>query len=227
MTGLPYWETILAITISLRILLIPIGIKAVINAARMALLRPDMQKVTDAFNNDPNNVDIQSMGTYIPAIATGGAFWFVDLTVPDPYYIFPVLNALSFLAMIEIGADGMQSDPNMQGAKWGMRGLALVIFPATIYIPQAVCVYWTANNIFSILQTLALKTTFMKKLFQIPDLPKTAPPLKIVNPFSTILESLKDQGNKKQDVPPPPPVLTFNSHPKIIKKSKVNNDNTN
>ena len=33
-------------------------------------------------------------------------------------------------------------------------------------------VYWTANNIISVTQTLAMKTSGMKKLFNIPDIPK-------------------------------------------------------
>ena len=48
---------------------------------------------------------LQGMGEFFPALATGGALWFTDLSAADPYFIFPVLNAVSFLVMIEMGAD--------------------------------------------------------------------------------------------------------------------------
>lgn len=41
------------------------------------------------------NVPVESM-------KTGGAFWFTDLTVPDPYYILPFLSCASLLATIEV-----------------------------------------------------------------------------------------------------------------------------
>ena len=46
------------------------------------------------------------MGEYYPAMATGGASWFTDLTAADPTYAFPVITAFSFWLMIELGADG-------------------------------------------------------------------------------------------------------------------------
>ena len=37
----------------------------------------------------------------VESMKTGGALWFTDLTVPDPYYILPVLACGSFVASIE------------------------------------------------------------------------------------------------------------------------------
>ena len=31
-------------------------------------------------------------GAPIESLATGGAMWFMDLTIPDPYYVLPILN---------------------------------------------------------------------------------------------------------------------------------------
>lgn len=60
---------------------------------------------------------LNSMGSYFPGYATGGDFWFTDLTAADPTYIFPALNALSFLVMIEIGSDGFNTE-NKDMFKW-------------------------------------------------------------------------------------------------------------
>ena len=41
---------------------------------------------------------------YVPveSMKTGGALWFQDLTVPDPYYVLPVVACASFVASIEV-----------------------------------------------------------------------------------------------------------------------------
>ena len=38
----------------------------------------------------------------VESMKTGGVFWFTDLTVPDPYYVLPVLACGSFVASIEV-----------------------------------------------------------------------------------------------------------------------------
>ena len=37
----------------------------------------------------------------------GGLYWFEDLSVPDPYYILPVVMATTLALQIKLGADGM------------------------------------------------------------------------------------------------------------------------
>lgn len=79
---------------------------------------------------------VQNMGLYYPGMVEGGMSWFTDLTQPDPYYIFPVFNALSFLAMIELGAqDGVQME-QAKVFKNILRGLAVVTLPLTASMPQ-------------------------------------------------------------------------------------------
>ena len=50
--------------------------------------------------------------------------------------------------------------------------------------------YWTANNVMSIMQTLALKHDSLRNYFDIPAMPKAedVPALKMVNPFRRVVE---------------------------------------
>lgn len=174
---LPYWESILVVTVALRIILLPIAVKTVQNAARMTAMRPDMQKIQNTMTTDPNINDLRvkqkyqqemlalfvkykvnplrsmmmpffqlpifisffmalrDMGTYFPGYNTGGDFWFPDLSAADPLIILPVTNALSFLAMIELGSDGLQTNQKAT-FKWAMRGLAVVMVPLTYTMPE-------------------------------------------------------------------------------------------
>lgn len=78
---------------------------------------------------------VQSMGTFYPGMVEGGAFWFTNLTLPDPTYAFPIINALSFLAMIEMGASDVQMEQSKM-FKNVMRGLAVLTLPFTATMPQ-------------------------------------------------------------------------------------------
>ena len=173
----PYWGSIAIATLSLRVILSPISIGAIRNGARMAVVRPEVDRIQTAMKADPRGNDMKVMAKYqaetkavftkhnvnplksmvgpfiqIPIFASmffglqkfgdyfhedyasGGLFWFTDLSAADPYYILPVLNAASFLAMIEIGADGMPNE--QQGMfKWVMRGLSVFMVPFTIHLP--------------------------------------------------------------------------------------------
>jgi YidC/Oxa1 family membrane protein insertase len=38
----------------------------------------------------------------VESMTQGGILWFVDLTVPDPYYLLPLLTSATMLATIEV-----------------------------------------------------------------------------------------------------------------------------
>jgi YidC/Oxa1 family membrane protein insertase len=130
---------------------------------------------------------LKDFGLYFPQIADGGAFWFTNLAAADPYYILPVINAASFLLMIEIGQDGVKMD-NQQQFKNIMRILGVAMVPLTASMPACLFVYWGANNIISITQTLIMKNEKVREFFKIPKLPKPedTPALKVKSPVAMI-----------------------------------------
>lgn len=252
---IPYWGAIAGLTVALRVFLLPVAIKTVQNSARMAALRPDMQKVQDAFTKNPNQNDnavrlkfqtemkglfkkhkvnpfqammmpfiqlplfltfffgLQSMGEFFPAFCQGGTLWFTDLSAKDPYVILPLYNAVSFLLMIEMGADGVQTQ-DQTTFKNVMRGMAVAMIPLTMSMPSGVFVYWSCNNTFSILQTIILKTNSLRKMLDIPEPPKNAPALKIKNPLQNLVDAINKERAQSENaraqivdgsLPPPPP----------------------
>lgn len=239
-TGVPYWGAICLATIGIRILMLPVAIKTVQGTARMAQMRPEMAKVQELMNSDPNISDsrvklkyqaemqalfkkynvnplravmwplaqfpvfiaffmaLRDMGNHFPGFADGGALWFTDLTAPDELLILPIFNSLSFLAMIELGGDGVQ----MQQAKqfqWIMRGMAVVMIPLTMSMPQGLFVYWSTNNVLSLLQTQMLKRKDVKKFLEIPEMPtpEQTPVLKMVNPITAMQKAFQEERSVK------------------------------
>ena len=175
LSGMPYWQSIVAVTIGIRFALLPIALKGVQNANRMAFLKPDMEKVQNAMKASTGDAKMQAryqleikelfkkhnvnpfrallmpllqmpifislfmalrqMQDYCPGYTTGGVLWFTDLSIADPTYMLPIINALSFLLMVEVGADGMDQ-ANRGMFKNVMRGLSIFMVPLTASMPQ-------------------------------------------------------------------------------------------
>lgn len=173
LADIPYWGAIVAVTLGIRLVLLPVALKTIQGSARMAVMRPELQKVQERMLSDPRGNEesvkmkyqqemkalfvkhkcnplrailwplfqfpvfisffmaLKEMGVYYPGFATGGTLWFENLSAADPTMVLPVLNALSFLAMIELGADGIQVQQQTTFRN-AMRGLAVVMIPITM-----------------------------------------------------------------------------------------------
>jgi len=230
LAGIPYWEAIVVFTLAFRVAIIPLGVWTSQGSARMAAVRPHIQKLSDRLKSNPNADSrtkqefavesralmkhykvnpltalmmplvqlpifmscffaLQGMGDFFPGFATGGAFWFTNLNGADTTLILPAANALSFLIMIEMGADGLAaSDQNT--FKWVMRGLVVALTPLTMHMPQGLFIYWGANNAFSIVQAAVFKIQGVRKWLDIPPPPTMQQPaLKMKNPLRSLAEA--------------------------------------
>ena len=99
---------------------------------------------------------------------------FVNLNIADATYILPICTAVTFLGMIELGADGMNTEQSkMMRQVFRVLGVASLGF--TAWMPQVVFVYWTTNNFFSLGQTLIMKQQPIRDMFGIWKPPKPVP----------------------------------------------------
>ena len=53
-SGLPYWETIIAITVGIRILLLPLAIHLIKGTIKIQQMKPEMEKINLAYKHHPN-----------------------------------------------------------------------------------------------------------------------------------------------------------------------------
>lgn len=98
----------------------------------------------------------------VHSMTYGGLFWFTDLTMPDQFYLLPVITSFTMLATIELGADSAKlSSQNMQTMRYVLRALPFVVLPFTINFPAAILTYWTCSNFISLLQV----NEFVKDVF--------------------------------------------------------------
>ncbi|XP_037283608.1 OXA1L mitochondrial inner membrane protein [Rhipicephalus microplus] len=103
---------------------------------------------------------------------TGGILWFTDLTVPDPFYILPLITSVSLFCTLELGAEsGVRAD-NLQWTRYVFRCLPVVIFPITMNFPAALLCYWVTSNMFTLCQVGVLRIEAVRKRLDIPALIK-------------------------------------------------------
>jgi YidC/Oxa1 family membrane protein insertase len=86
-----------------------------------------------------------------PSFREGGILWFQDLSHMDPYFVLPVLSALTLLAATEITAKNI--DPQQ---RWLMRLLPVGITVFLWSFPAGLFVYWITSNLVTLAQNYVI-----------------------------------------------------------------------
>nr|CAD7430370.1 unnamed protein product [Timema monikensis] len=169
---LPWWASIALGTVVVRVIMFPLVIAAQRNAAKMNNNLPQLQilqmKMSEA-RQSGNQLDgklhellaplfisffmgLRGMSNVpVESMRTGGLFWFTDLTVPDQYYLLPLITSATLYLTIELGTDSARlGSTNMQTMRYVLRALPLCILPFIINFPGAILCYWVSTNFISL-----------------------------------------------------------------------------
>jgi YidC/Oxa1 family membrane protein insertase len=73
--------------------------------------------------------------------------WLTDLSVPDPYFILPILMTLS--SLLQTWLNPTPADPMQAKMMWIMPLVFSIMF---FFFPAGLVLYWVTNNILSIAQ---------------------------------------------------------------------------
>lgn len=112
----------------------------------------------------------------VESMTYGGMAWFLDLTVPDQYFLLPLITSATMWATIELGVDGGRLDAqNMQMMRYFLRAIPVIMLPFTINFPGAILVYWCSSNFISLLQVGVLKIPAVRDYFKIEKLVHHSP----------------------------------------------------
>ncbi len=102
------------------------------------------------------------------SITSGGALWFPNLLIPDPFIGLPILSATSMILNMRYGTD-IAADPSKKTMFYIMNAMAIGSIFVTKSFPAAVCFYWACSNIVSIGTGLMLRRPAFRKFFNIPE----------------------------------------------------------
>jgi YidC/Oxa1 family membrane protein insertase len=105
-----------------------------------------------------------------PSMTTGGALWFKDLTALDAYWGLPLLSAISTILSIKYGAGEFTTTDARTEQMKDMFVIMAAVFAvvAAYYIPSAVFLYWTANNMFTFMQGRIFANKRVRDILKIP-----------------------------------------------------------
>ncbi|XP_024527640.1 ALBINO3-like protein 3, mitochondrial isoform X1 [Selaginella moellendorffii] len=111
-----------------------------------------------------------------PGFETGGALWFTDLTVPvsgDLGALLPISLSVAYICHIEVSLKGIEPKPGIVGSLlsfygWWLRFCVIPVCISGFYFPQGVFMYWLPNTLFSLAQTLCLRSSYFRKRLGLP-----------------------------------------------------------
>lgn len=180
--GNNYGLGILIATIIIRLIVLPLMIKQLKSSKKMQELQPEMQKIREKYKNDPQKAQMETMAIFqregvnplagcLPLLVqmpiliafyhaiirtheiNTQSFLWMELGAKDPYYILPVLAAVTTYLQSKMMGQTAQGNPQMQ--------MMIVIMPLMILaigvtLPSALSLYWVYGNLFTIVQTYFL-----------------------------------------------------------------------
>ncbi|BCZ17275.1 Membrane protein insertase YidC [Helicobacter sp. NHP19-003] len=183
------WAIIL-LTLIVRIVLYPLSYKGMVSMQKIKDLAPAMKELQEKYKSDPQKLQMHMMQLYkkhganplggclplllqIPVFfaiyrvlynavelkSAGWMLWIHDLSLMDPYFILPLLMGVSMYAQQALTPNTI-TDPT-QAKIFKMLPLFFTIFLITF--PAGLVLYWTINNIFSIVQQWMINQMLDKK----------------------------------------------------------------
>jgi len=169
--------SIIIVTILIKIALLPLTLKQDKSMKEMKKLQPELEKIKEKYANDKQMLNIKTMELYkehkvnplggclplllqLPIlfalfgvlrngiIPKDSSFLWLKLSVPDPFYVLPVLNgAVSFFQQKLMGS--ADSNPQMKNMMY-IFPIMMIMF--SVKMPSGLQLYWLTSSILAVVQ---------------------------------------------------------------------------
>ena len=167
--------SIIIVTILIKIMLLPLTLKQDKSMKEMKKLQPELEKIKEKYANDKQMLNIKTMELYkehkvnplggclplllqLPIlfalfgvlrngiIPKDSSFLWLKLSVPDPFYVLPVLNgAVSFFQQKLMGS--ADSNPQMKNMMY-VFPIMMIMF--SLKMPSGLQLYWLTSSILAV-----------------------------------------------------------------------------
>ena len=169
--------SIIIVTILIKIMLLPLTLKQDKSMKEMKKLQPELEKIKEKYANDKQMLNIKTMELYkehkvnplggclplllqLPIlfalfgvlrngiIPKDSSFLWLKLSVPDPFYVLPVLNgAVSFFQQKLMGS--ADSNPQMKNMMY-IFPIMMIMF--SLKMPSGLQLYLLTSSILAVVQ---------------------------------------------------------------------------
>ncbi len=185
------WAIVL-LTLIVRIVLYPLSYKGMVSMQKLKDLAPKMKEIQERYKGDPQKLQMHMMDLYkkhganplggcLPLLLQIPVFfaiyrvlynaielknsewilWINDLSAIDPYFVLPVLMGVSMYVSQRLTPSNF-TDP-MQEKVFKMLPWFFMIFFIIFPFPAGLVLYWTVNNVFSIIQQVSINAMLERK----------------------------------------------------------------
>jgi len=174
-----YGLSILVVTIIIRFLVLPLTLKQYKSSKAMQALQPEMKKLKEKYKDDAKKQQEETMKLFQsngvnplagcfpllvqmpilialyyaimwnPDIREHSFLW-MALGEKDPYYILPIIAAITTYIQQKVMAKYTPMTKQMQSI---MMVFPVLIFVMSMSFPAALPLYWVYGNLFTIIQT--------------------------------------------------------------------------
>jgi len=139
----------------------------------------------------------------VASFVNGGVLWFKDLTIPDPYFILPLMACSSLYLLFRFGAataevGPAESYPFLQKI---LLWSPVVFFPIAMFQPACMFIFWITSNSFSFLLMYLFLNPKLLKLCGIPNKIKHSPSVKAsmkLHSMSDLMKKVNQQESIRQ-----------------------------
>lgn len=169
--------SIIIVTILIKIMLLPLTLKQDKSMKEMKKLQPELEKIKEKYAHDKQMLNIKTMELYkehkvnplggclplllqLPIlfalfgvlkngiIPKDSSFLWLKLSVPDQFYVLPVLNgAVSFFQQKLMGS--ADSNPQMKNMMY-VFPIMMIMF--SLKMPSGLQLYWLTSSILAVVQ---------------------------------------------------------------------------
>lgn len=174
-----YGLGIILTTLIVRLLLFPLTLSQNKSMVAMRRIQPEISAIQKKYANNKEELNKQTMELYqkhkinplggclpmlvqlpilyaffrvlreIPTDATAIFLGIWTLSVPDPFYVFPILAAATTFLQSKVTATG-----DMAQQKSMLIVMPLMIGIFSLNLPSGLVLYWITSNLFSVLQQM-------------------------------------------------------------------------
>lgn len=181
-----YGLSIIIVTILIRFLVLPLMVTQIKSSKAMQQLQPEIKKINEKYKDDPKKKQEETMKLFQknnvnplagclpvliqmpiliafyhaimrnPHIADSSFLW-LQLGEADPYYILPILAALTTYWQTKMMGTASLNEQAAQQQKIMLYLMPGMIFFFSFQFASALSLYWVTGNIFTIVQTKFVK----------------------------------------------------------------------
>jgi YidC/Oxa1 family membrane protein insertase len=178
-----YGLAIIGVTLLIKIVLLPLTLKQDKAMKDMKKIQPQIDALREKYKSNPEELNKLTMELYkehkvnpfgsclplliqmpilfalfgvlrqIPDAVTNVNFLVWDLTIPDPFYVLPILNGAMTFFQQKIMSPGGQQNSQMKSMTYTMP---LMIMFISFKMPAGLQLYWLVSSSLSVLQQFLL-----------------------------------------------------------------------